>query len=258
MGLNVRVISDVHLELPNPKPVDLLTCNDILVIAGDLGDPWSTLYAEFIEHCANAYRHVIVIAGNHEYYTKRSEHKILSLQSHMANVEAQITNVCSRFDNVKFLQREYIVIDDVLFLGCTLWSVPDPKVEHEMNDMYLIPGMNSDAYYRLHKQDRQWLVSTVKAIGWEYDYVVCVTHHLPSDEMTHPIYKDHHLGKFFSSNCHEALQYVNVAIAGHSHRHVDIEIQPFSEKAHKCRGVVNPVGYQQEYTGYDDTLVIKI
>ena len=244
----LRVISDIHLELEGSKTVDITPAiDDVMVLAGDIGIPWDPSYSEFITRCSVAYKQVIVIAGNHEYYTKNPEFKRLSLQQHINNVESQIKNICDQFSNVVFLQRSTLVLDDVLYLGCTLWSIPDPKYEHQMNDMYLIPGMNSDAFYRLHQNDKQWLSKTVRDIGWEYSKVVVITHHLPSKEMIHPDFQNHHLNCFFASDCPNILQYADVAIAGHSHRHVDVNI---SIGTHICRGIVNPVGYQHEVTGF--------
>lgn len=69
--MNLDFISDIHLEtrtehnrvgssIINPtKP--------ILILAGDIGKPESYL-KDFLQYCTENWKHVLYVAGNHEYY----------------------------------------------------------------------------------------------------------------------------------------------------------------------------------------------
>ena len=43
----------------------------ILVLLGDIGKPRSNIYRDFLTMASEAYKSVIVIMGNHEYYYKK-------------------------------------------------------------------------------------------------------------------------------------------------------------------------------------------
>ena len=66
--MKLNILSDIHLE--NIKTFELpLDCSDqCLILAGDIGYPKSPEYMNFIQKCSSAFKYVIIITGNHEYY----------------------------------------------------------------------------------------------------------------------------------------------------------------------------------------------
>ena len=70
----LRILSDIHLELRNYIPKDIFPekinsgIEEVLILAGDIGDPFSNIYKEFLTLCRSTFSFVIVVAGNHEFY----------------------------------------------------------------------------------------------------------------------------------------------------------------------------------------------
>ena len=103
--MKLYVLSDLHLEFAPfiPPKVDC----DIVVLAGDIhiglkAIPWVK------QHFAE--RRVIYVLGNHEYYRQaipKHLHKLREL---------------ARMSNVHLLENEALTLDDLVFLGCTLWT----------------------------------------------------------------------------------------------------------------------------------------
>ena len=65
--MKIQVLSDLHIEY---QPFELVKAQDadILVMAGDIGNPHSIEYKALVAKAANLYKRVIIIRGNHEVY----------------------------------------------------------------------------------------------------------------------------------------------------------------------------------------------
>ena len=76
----IRLLPDLHLELMLPSKCKNINLEDlfsdsstewkeeILVLAGDIGDPFSPFYSKFIKLCSSSFGNIVLVAGNHEYY----------------------------------------------------------------------------------------------------------------------------------------------------------------------------------------------
>ena len=67
----IQVYSDLHLEfngaraaLPPIKP-----CAPVVALLGDIGIPSMPSYEEFILEMSDMFKQVLVVSGNHEYYS---------------------------------------------------------------------------------------------------------------------------------------------------------------------------------------------
>lgn len=70
--MKLRVLSDIHLEFYEYEHefIYKFMPDCVLILAGDIGDPTSSLYKRFVTEISKFYERVIIIAGNHEYYQK--------------------------------------------------------------------------------------------------------------------------------------------------------------------------------------------
>lgn len=137
--MKISVCSDVHLEfgfldLKNIDEADVLILSGDIMIASELPDLDFSIraekFAEFFDQCSSQFKHVIYIMGNHEHY-----HGDYALS---ANIIREFVN--KRYNNVYFLDKEVKVIDDVTFIGGTLWT--DMNEEDRSTMRYIVSYMN--------------------------------------------------------------------------------------------------------------------
>ena len=62
--MKIQYISDIHLEYQSTLP-NIDQISDILVLAGDIGFPFSFLYKEFLIDMNKKFKKIFLIAGNH-------------------------------------------------------------------------------------------------------------------------------------------------------------------------------------------------
>lgn len=198
--MEIDLISDIHLEF---APWILNKTGDILVIAGDLGKATSKSYKIFLVDVARKYRHVILVSGNHESYGTTIE-----------NGEAQIRNAVADLPNVSYLQCDSVIIDDVEFLGCTLWS--EVSIDTWLiNDGNSIKRFSLNNYKELHRKHREWLSTRLK--GPSTRKRIVVTHHLPSYKCIDSKYDDDTMNQFFASHLDDLVPRATLWLCGHSH-----------------------------------------
>lgn len=262
--MRIRLISDIHLEL-SKSPDKLLkkfipvlpNAAEVLIIAGDLGNPFKIMYKIFLQQISKYYKLVLLVAGNHEYYQKSkrirtaNEDSPLVVRETMLDVEQQIRNVISDLDNVHFLNRDTFEYSGIRFLGCTLWTQSDSDAPLLMNDYSQINNFTPDLCNLLHEKDKNWLEESLSSSNLP---TVVITHHLPSydiiDEKYH-VPSAMRYNKYFASDLHYLLEKVDVWCCGHSHTMVQREI-------HGCRCFLNPHGYTREHSGFIEELIITI
>ena len=143
--MKIAICSDIHLEfgdinLQNTENADVLILGGDICVAADIGrpDPHNILegarsnrIVDFFKRCSFQFPHVVYIMGNHEHYHgdfATSGNKIKSmLESNMLS-------------NVYLLDKESKMIDDVTFIGGTLWT--DMNEHNEMTMQHVSHRMN--------------------------------------------------------------------------------------------------------------------
>jgi Icc-related predicted phosphoesterase len=277
--MKINVISDLHLEFSDL----VLPGGDVLILSGDvmearklkktMYDPMNVLlphedthkrpdryYRFFIEECSAKYRKVIYVMGNHEHYGFQFQ----KTRAHIAN---QLP------DNVHLLEREAVDIDDVTFVGCTLWTdmnrEDDLTMYHMrsmMNDYKQITMFNEvkNIYHRLTPErtveefyrSRDYIRKVVE--GRHDRKIVVVTHHAPTKSSTHPRYThDTLMNGAYSSDLSEfILDNPQIKVWTHGHTH-----DPFDYMVGSTRIICNPrgyFGYEQRAEDFDPTYGFEI
>jgi Icc-related predicted phosphoesterase len=143
--MKIAICSDLHLEfgdidLQNTENADVLILGGDICVAADIGKPDPNNFMEgaksnrirdFFMRCSFQFPHVIYIMGNHEHYHgdfATSGNKIKSmLESNMLS-------------NVYLLDKEIKTIDDVTFVGGTLWT--DMNKEDSLTMYHVSRNMN--------------------------------------------------------------------------------------------------------------------
>jgi predicted phosphodiesterase len=265
--MKIAIASDLHLEfkdivLKNTENAEVLILSGDIMIAEDLHDhpspdPYSLgamdkyahrlqasiRYQDFLKRVSFEFPHVVYVAGNHEFYHGKWNASIQDLR-----------NVCNRFPNIYFLERDTKVINDVMFVGATLWTDcnnGDPLTMHALKDMmndYRVIRNDQCDYAKLkpvntverHIQTKQYIELMVKENPDAT--IVVVGHHAPTKLSTHPRYQHemHSLmnGGYTSDLSEFILDFPQIKLWTHGHTH-----DPFDYMIGDTRVVCNPRGY---------------
>jgi predicted phosphodiesterase len=228
--MKIKVVSDLHLEfsdvnIPNDENCDVLILSGDIMTAEDLHDHPETSYGmysnvsldnlgrrqavaqrfrDFLKRVSFQFPHVVYVAGNHEFYHGRWDASLDHLRDE-----------CAKFTNVYFLERDMKVIDDVVFVGGTLWTDMnngDPLTLHAVRDMmndFRVIKKDNEGFTRLKPVDtahrHKKTLGYIKQIITEHKDKKCVVvgHHSPSSLSTHEQYKDETImnGAYHSKLC---------------------------------------------------------
>ena len=280
----IRLVSDIHLDFDllrfhqtrAVKPGDL-TINDpidilwfpepmegdddtALVIAGDIwtnryfldktypdGEPW-------IKKLSIKFKHVILVLGNHDYWGKNLLYEADAIKLQLS--QAGLTNVT-------LLEKSLIVIDQVKFVGGTLWT------DYHRGDPLMIGRCRSEFskdftsikygksgrccnpkdMYEVHMNTKKYIFEHTKRDHTEQKVMV-VTHMAPSYQSISKSYKT---WEYYYSNYHYFSDLekrikadgkdIDYWVHGHVHHAVDYMLEP------NVRVCCQPRGY----SGYDQT-----
>lgn len=263
--MKIALASDLHLEfsdinLKNTENADVLILGGDILVAEDLHnnpevhpmDPSNIpnlgrrqsialRFRDFIKRCSTEFPHIVVIAGNHEFYHGSWKASIQYLRDEY-----------SKFPNVYFLEQELKVIDDVTFIGATLWTdcnKGDSLTLHALGDMmndYRIIRNDENGNNKLrpadtadrHRQTLQYIKVMLPVL--QNSKVVVVGHHAPTFNSVHEKYRNDQLmnGGFASDLSEFILDHPQIVLWTHGHMH-----DPCDYMVGDTRVVCNPRGY---------------
>jgi len=241
--MKIGLVSDLHLEfgdldLPNKENIDTLILGGDICIAGKMSQ-----FEEFFRRIAAEFPDIIYIMGNHEHYNGKFD-----------KTENILRESLAKFSNIHILEKQIKKIDDVVFMGGTLWtdynnkdSITMWQCRQSMND-YQIIRVAKENYRRLLPEDtlleHQRTIDFLKKSLSEHqsDKVVVVGHHAPSTLSVKPQYADQHLinGAYCSDLSELILDNPQIKLWTHGHTHA-----PFDYMIGGTRVVCNPRGYWQ-------------
>ncbi len=284
--MKITLVSDLHLEfsdcfdIKNEGNADVLILSGDIMIAEDLHDhPYVPsiyeygsfaelgrkqkrvqTFRDFLKRMSNLFPHVVYVAGNHEFYHGKWVKGIQYLRDE-----------CAQFPNVHFLERDSVKIDDVTFVGGTLWTnmnKGDPLTLHAVRDMmndFRIIKNDAKGYTNLkpadtvirHRETLEYIRSVV-AERHDEKFVV-VGHHSPSHQSIHPQYAHESLmnGAYHSDLSEFILDHPQIKLWTHGHTH-----HCFNYVIGETRVVCNPRGYQNdgysEDTGWNPNIILEV
>lgn len=263
--MKVRVLSDLHNEcvtaidsielipiIPNEKEQVLALAGDIFVISK------SYTYITFLDNMCSRFKHVVFVPGNHEYY-----------RSSMSRAKDIFGSLYTPPVNFTWLDGgSTVTVDDVLFVGETLWTDFHNSPESErlaeiyMNDYKLIATGEFSNLKKItakdilneHKAALDRLSSNIQ------DGCVVITHHGVSEMSVAPEYHNNPLNPAFYSELGPWFTSLGktpkLLIHGHTH-------SSHSYHMGTMQVVVNPRGYPNhsgtfENRNFDPTLVVEL
>jgi Icc-related predicted phosphoesterase len=143
--MKIALASDLHLEfgtisLQNTENADVLILSGDICLAKELNDQdvhnllgeanKSNRYHTFFQECSERFPTVLYVAGNHEHYHGDYALSLPRLKEKLGYLK-----------NLHILDREYVTLNGVTFIGGTLWT--------DMNNgdaltLYHVRGMMND------------------------------------------------------------------------------------------------------------------
>ncbi len=259
--MKILVLSDLHIELAAFDPITGVDA-DVIVLAGDIGKG-----ANGISWASEAFKGkpIIYVPGNHEYYGR----DILETQALM--------RIMAKETGVHLLDDGEVIIDDVRFVGTTLWTdfflySTDADQKDERLTYQSMAMVNGQRYLNdfkvihygrlghfaprhsveLHEKSLAWLTAKLEE---PFDgKTVVVTHHLPSRKSVAERFDGDLLSACFASNLDHLFGKMDLWIHGHTHDNFDYV-------ANGTRVICNPRGYVKyasaENSDFNSKLVIE-
>ena len=276
--MKLAVWSDLHLEMRVQVPELENPGADVLILSGDVcvadylyRNPTAGLnnmiqngfYADdaarfraFFFRVSREFDTVLYVMGNHEHYKGRWD-----------RTESILREETARYPNVHLLEKNKMVLGDVVFYGATFWTdlnrgdpMTSMRVKEVMNDYRVITEHANGNYHKLrplttayeHAQTVHWLKTELAADSRK---TVVVGHHAPSTLSIHPNYANQPLiNGAYASNLEDImLDNPHVALWTHGHVH-----NCFDYVVGETRVVCNPYGYPGENPAFNPDLVIDL
>ncbi len=246
--MKIRLYSDIHNEFRRGNewypPVLPDEKSTVLVLAGDVDVGYKLV--RFVDVLAERFLAVVYILGNHELYGE--------------NID-ELGPFRSLKNNTYFLNNSTVTIEDVEFVGTTLWTdmnganplamLSAPEV---MNDFRKI---RQGETYRRFTSDR-WIVENQRARKFLADTItmekkqVVVTHHAPDYLCAegNPYAGNENDVYYYNGNLHDVIGSTTLWMFGHCHH-------AFDKYFGDLRIVSNPRGYDDGtdvylVPGFDD------
>lgn len=252
--MKLHILSDLHIEFGDLKIPNV--DSDLTILSGDIYI--GTKGLNWIKHNFKN-KEVVYVLGNHEYY-----HCVMPEVCDILIKETKNTSI-------HVLENDELIIDDVVILGCTLWTnfelygdaeVAANYAKSVMNDYNLIkcmPGYRSldpSDTIGFYNKSFNWLSKKIKE--HKDKKIIVVTHNAPSTKSCLAKYKNDLLTAAFVVDLEEFINDSNIKlwIHGHIHSVADYMIG-------NTRIICNSRGYcgpfdTNESEGFDSGLVIDV
>lgn len=269
--MKIQIVSDLHLEFGSIEiknaGADVLVLSGDIVVAADIGrpDPYevvieserSKTVKRFFKNVSAEFENIVYVMGNHEHY-----------HGDIAVSKKKITDMFDELGifNIHVLEKDTVTIDDVIFVGGTLWTDCNKEcpvtlfdLKRHMNDYFVIKNdirrLLPEDTVEIHKNTKQFIQDIVQANGDKK--IVVVGHHAPSKASTHPRYvKDVIMNGAYSSDLSDfILDNPNIKLWTHGHTH-----ESFDYMVGTTRIVCNPRGYEGHGTNptFDPSKMIEV
>lgn len=258
----IHIASDLHAELSGAwrSLRHQLSPTEDLVLAGDVGGIEDGSWAEVLQTLAPLVRHVYVVLGNHDVWSKR--------RTPVDSLVHTARTIVAGLPNATLLHRDVAVTPEGLrLLGCPMWSNPlrrpDPDYDAltGIADRYSIyvgdhKNVRAISFADMqvwHKADAAWLT---EALGASCPAgpagTLVVTHFAPLEACNPPRYTGSPLLAYF---CNEAPLLVGAADAwvyGHVHGGAGHTLVGRTRVVRHC------VGYTREVDRMDTIGVLEL
>ena len=258
--MRIQILSDLHIEFAGNRIPALAPDAELIILAGDLAPVHTRTVRDIATRWAGAER-ILYVPGNHEFY---------GCEIDVARRE--LARQCLEH-GVHLLDPGAVIIDDIRFIGTTLWTD------------FLLEGVAGEAWAHLevgqglsdftgairHDGGRDRLFTTTESarrhakdrafIEGELEQAqrcgvrpIVITHHAPSPRCIRPWFKGSRLNPGFASDLDSLIARYQPPLWVHGHMHDRVD-----ERLGETRVVCNPGGYNAvEGQEFDPEFVVEI
>ncbi len=233
--MKIQLLSDLHFEMWRDLQLESLVAEaDVLVLAGDIGVGRSNV-KDIVNSFAKYYANVIYVPGNHEYYMGLGINDFDIIKGKLAS-------------NVHYLNPGRVKIDDVTFIGATLWTNfrDDPLsgklAAKYINDFRRMKNTTPEIMVAKYREHLEYIKMQYEATEGKK---VIVTHFMPAKELIHPRWKEDSvtflLNDYFANDLGDWIANMSDTVWLYGHTH-DRSIQQIGD----TKLYANPLGYPRE------------
>jgi len=245
--MKLRIVSDIHSDInTNDEPYDF--GNDFVICCGDIsGDRIST--EKWIK---NNIKNGIVIGGNHLGYNEVTYDEKDSLTYSIKYLQEKFKN-----SPVYFLENQAIEIDNVIFIGCILFTDFKLFNYEDVCKMMAHRKMNDFRYVKISEEKNIRKITATDQQNYHYESrsfiekvcnenpdkkIIVISHHAPSPKSIPMQYKQSPISAAYASNLEKIIaKYDNLKLWCHGHMHSSCNY-----KLHGTKVICNPRGYYHE------------
>lgn len=232
--MKIYYFSDLHLEFENIniKKFHHIKNDDIVILAGDIGV--GLMARKLVEQLCNLAKHVLLVAGNHEYYSNC----VRDIKSRWSNIGVT---------NFTFLDNQAITINDVTFIGGTMWtSLSNPVSEQlasdYMNDYKCIRNGKELITTKFTKTEHEaFKTALLHHLEKPAKNIVVVTHHAPCHLSIDQKYIGDQINDAYYEDMTSVMDQYNINYWIHGHVH-----NSFDYGVYNTRVLSNPKGYKDQ------------
>lgn len=243
--MKIQLLSDLHFEhlgvagryyLESIQPSNDI---DALILAGDIAE--KEFLNDVIANLAGKFPKIIMVAGNHEFYT-----------SNQTAVLDNLYTLEAKHENFHFLNNDILEFNGKRFLGSTLWF---PFVNHfkafQWSDFHHITKFK-DWVFKENDKAKHFFNKNLEPGD------IVITHYLPSPKCIAEKFKNEWTNIFFLCDMEQLIEERKPAFWFHGHTHINVDA-----KVGDTRIIANPRGYigkgeTIEGNGFIEKLIIDI
>ena len=264
--MRLLVLSDLHLETENCWPMDRTFPEfDVAVLAGDISNPLWDSVEKIGGWAALKAKPTILVPGNHEFYKAVAPEAV-----------ALAMKVKERYPHLHLLTPGSVIIDDVQFVGATLWTnyklykgqrasmtiaqalMRDHREIRTFDKNGRVIPFSTTQALKYHQADRQVIKEAFARR--ETEKLVVVTHHAPSWRSIHPSFSGHALNPAYANDLDGFIIGGRPTVWIHGHVH-----SSWNYRIGRTQITANPKGYGPkvpdgpvENRDFDPDLIVEI
>lgn len=174
--VKIQFCSDVNLDIKKGRFSNIIYPHgDILILAGNIGNPFSNTYEYFLDWCSQKFDKTVLIPGNREYYG-----------SDIFSTKERLDSLSNRY-GIILLDDKYIVIKkySLIIIGSTFWNLIPKNLEFRERmynlDYISIQDFEIPLRNEMSISSMNWLKNVCNYTKKHFPdfYVIGVTHFSP-------------------------------------------------------------------------------